>query len=308
MLATFQESGIPGEVVICREMLCEGRVTDAPNVLTFFEERSVHVQQVYGIDQQIYQTRVVEEFLKLHNAKDSDEIVLWFEFDLFCQINLLFCLHYLQQLPTNFSKISIVSVGDEPNTQNFKGLGSASAQQLQTLFEQRKEVKDDDIMLATRAWQAYCGNNPFAIEALVTETSPALPFLGTALAAHLQRLPNTFNGLNIIHQFFLHRLALGQARWYDLYQLFWNELRILGFGDFQLDIYSQRMRHAGVMESKDQMLAITSLGKEVLSGEENYLHYADFQQIWLGGIHLHKTPFRYHNDTNEVVTIDQVAQ
>ncbi|MCK7559530.1 hypothetical protein MKQ70_33015 [Chitinophaga sedimenti] len=36
-LEVFRKSGIPGDLVVCREMMCEGRVAPAPDIDTFLQ-------------------------------------------------------------------------------------------------------------------------------------------------------------------------------------------------------------------------------------------------------------------------------
>lgn len=44
--------------------------------------------------------------------------------------------------------------------------------------------------VATKAWAAYRSPDPRALEALLKTDTPALPFLGRAVARHLQEFPS----------------------------------------------------------------------------------------------------------------------
>ncbi|ATL47224.1 hypothetical protein COR50_08545 [Chitinophaga caeni] len=299
----FRDSGIEGDIIVCREIMCEGKVPRTDIITQFFEERVLQVEKAYGIDAQTYKTRVVEELGKLSTASDYEEVILWFDCDLFCQVNLLFIIFYLSTLPGKARKISCIQSEAEAPIPNYKGFGVLHASMLTRLFERRITLQQADFDLAHKAWEAYRGPDPLEIEKLVKAKSPALPLLGEALAAHLKRLPGLSNGLSIVEQFFLHRLINGKARWYDLYSVFWNEMRIYGFGDFQLDIYTQRMIFADLIERDDQMLEIKALGREMLRNEENYLNYIDLENWWLGGIHLQDSPWRYDAVHKKVVNI-----
>jgi hypothetical protein len=281
----FEKARIPGDVMVWREMLCEGKAPATQNMSHFFEERAAFLQQEYGIDQKAYLSDVDHEYQLLNNAAAYEEIVLWFEFDLFCQVNLLFVLYYLQQLKTPLPPISIVQLDKHPEVPNFRGIGMLKSKHLPPLFEKRVYVQED----------------PLAIEQLSRRSSTHLPYLGNALQAHLQRLPGSSNGLNVVEHFFLDRLALGKLRERDLYYQFWNELKIYGFGDFQLDIYTQRLQRAGVVKREDEMLSLTGLGEEVLHNEENYLSFASQQNVWIGGIPLDHTPWRWDEEEGRVI-------
>lgn len=293
-LTLFQQSGVPGEVVICREMMCEGKVKYTKDLPEFFESRAKHLEFHYGIDKQTYYTNVVQELEKLDlSGSATDEIVLWFEYDLFCQINMLFILHYLSSQLTNLPPISLVDLHHHPD-----------ASDLPKIFEQRVRLQPDDLQWAADAWDAWCLSTPQVLETISKLSAGNLKHLPAAITAHLKRFPDINTGLSTIESYFLLRLVLGSYRWYDLYMLFWDELEIYGFTNFQLDILVHRMADAGVLEEQDQMLKITSLGREILEEEENYLDYVSLEHRWLGGVRLANTPWRWDPATNALVEVE----
>ncbi|MBO9152182.1 DUF1835 domain-containing protein [Chitinophaga sp. GCM10012297] len=299
--SVFQDSGIEGDVIVWREMLCEGRTPATRNMSRFFEERAAFLQQAYGIDSAAYLSEAQRDKQTLQKAASYDEIVLWFEFDLFCQVNLVFVLYYLSQLSVKLPPVSIVQLDHHPEVPNFRGLGMLQSRHLPPLFGTRTYIQQEDWDLARETWEAYSTDDPLAIEALSHRPGHRLPYLGKALQAHLRRLPNASNGLNAVEHFFLDRLALGKLRERDLYYQFWDELKIYGFGDFQLDVYTNRLQQAGVVKREDEMLSITELGEEVLKQEQNYLSFASSKNVWIGGIPLDQTPWRWDEEEGKVV-------
>ncbi|SEV97072.1 hypothetical protein [Chitinophaga arvensicola] len=294
ILPLFQQSGVPGEVVVCREMMCEGKVKYTNNLPEFFESRAKHLEFHYGIDKQTYYTNVVQELEKLDlSGSHADEIVLWFEYDLFCQINMLFILHYLSSKLPALPTISLVDLHHHPDVSDFP-----------KLFEQRVTLQPDDLQWAADVWDAWCLPTPQVLETISKLSAGNLKHLPAAITAHLKRFPDLNTGLSTIENYFLLRLVLGSYRWYDLYMLFWDELEIYGFTNFQLDILIHRMVNAGVLEEHDQMLKITSLGREILEEEENYLDYVSLEHRWLGGVRLATTAWRWDPDINGLVEID----
>ncbi|KAA2245767.1 hypothetical protein F0L74_07395 [Chitinophaga agrisoli] len=304
-LTLFRQSDLPGEIVVCREMMCEGKVKYTDDMAAFFETRSKHLEYHYGIDRQTYFANVVKELERLKTASDYEEVVLWFEFDLFCQINLLFILHYLRTQVIRLPKISLVSIDSHPEVTDFRGLGLLMPYHFPALFEQRIYLEAADMELAARAWKAYCQGDPLTLETISRGPTGHLIYLGPALQAHLQRLPSVENGLNAIQAYFLRKIYMSDLRWYDLYAQFWDDMRIYGFGDFQLDIYIQRMRRAGMIEQHDVMLSITSLGREVLNNEEKYTDYVSLEHRWLGGLRLMHNPWRWDAKTGTVVRVEE---
>lgn len=288
---------------MCREMMCEGKVKCTNDMNAFFETRSKHLEYHYGIDKQTYYARVVSELEKLKLATDNAAIVLWFESTLFCQINLLFILHYLRTQMIRLPQVSLVTFDRPAGLTECKSLGMLPPEQFPPLFEQRVLLDDADLELAARAWQAYCEGEPLTLEAISKGPAGHLTNLGKALTAHLQRLPSVENGLNAIQSYFLYKVTMCPMRWYDLYAQFWEDMKIYGFSDFQLDINIQRMRSAGIIEQQDNMLIITTLGKEVLNNEENYTDYISLQHRWLGGLRLLHSPWRWDSRQKRVVQV-----
>ncbi|MEC5147185.1 hypothetical protein [Chitinophaga sp. 212800010-3] len=295
VLTVFRESGIPGEVVICREMMCEGKAKYTTHLPEFFESRAKHLEFHYGIDKQSYYTNVVQELEKLYTSGAvADEIILWFEYDLFCQVNLLFVLYYLSNRLSDLPPISIADLTHKPLPAD-----------LVTAFEERVRLDEKDLGWAAEIWEAWCMKTPQPLEVIskLPSGTGRLKYMPAAINAHLKRFPDVNTGLSIIENYFLLHLVLGSYRWYELYRLFWNELEIYGFGDFQLDLLVRKMVHAGVVTEEDQMLKITSLGREILEEEENYLDYISQEHRWLGGVRLSNTPWRWDEEEKGLVEI-----
>jgi hypothetical protein len=294
-LTLFRQCEVPGEVVICREMMCEGKVKNTNNLPTLFESRAKHLQFHYGIDKQTYYSNVVTELEKMVSfASSSDEIVLWFEYDLFSQVNLLFILHFIanskidKQIP-----ISIVDLPHHPGSED-----------IPKAFDKRTRLQTDDLSLAADIWDAWCMDTPLLLETISKMPTGNLKHIPSAITAHLKRFPDAVTGLSIIEQYFLLQLALGSYRWYVLYMFFWRDLEIYGFSNFQLDVLVHRMEDAGVIDEREQLLMITSLGREILEEQENYLDYVSLEHRWLGGVRLATTPWRWDQSRNRLVEID----
>src|SRR5215831_17385183 len=77
-----------------------------------------------------------------------DELVLWFEHDLFDQLNLIQLLPWIRErLPAN-KPVSLICIGSYPGRQNFKGLGELTPSELAPLLETRQPVGDLQYELA----------------------------------------------------------------------------------------------------------------------------------------------------------------
>jgi len=55
----------------------------------------------------------------LSRFSDHEEVVLWFEHDLFCQVQLIFLLNWLAQRELGKTKLSLIFIGEFPELQTF---------------------------------------------------------------------------------------------------------------------------------------------------------------------------------------------
>jgi len=93
-LAKFTKTSIQGQCMVWREVLTQGPLFYSLDSELFWEMRSQFMEKAYGAKLAGYRRKVISEFNKLKKFK-GDEIVLWFEYDLFCQVNFMAIMSYL---------------------------------------------------------------------------------------------------------------------------------------------------------------------------------------------------------------------
>jgi hypothetical protein len=89
-----------------------------------------------------------------------DELVLWYEHDLFDQLNLIQLLHRIGQTVLGAKPVSLICIGAFPGRPKFKGLGELTPDELASLVETRRPVTATECALAERAWQAFRAPDP----------------------------------------------------------------------------------------------------------------------------------------------------
>ena len=117
-------------------------------------------------------------------------VVLWFEHDLYDQLQLI---QVLSQCP---GRPELIVVGAFEGRPDFHGLGELSADELETLWPLRSEAGDGALELARTAWDAFRSPDPRDVERLAAGDTGALPFLGAAFRRLLEELPSPGNGLS----------------------------------------------------------------------------------------------------------------
>lgn len=129
LLHQFPDS-VEGTRLVCRECLVEGPVRES-SLSQFFEERKTYLNEHYGKEVQLeYKKEVAALFYQILKLPDSAEINLWFEDDLFCQVNLWFCLFLLQK-----KRASGCSFFGTPSTTHSLCVWKSKSQRIRTLLQ-----------------------------------------------------------------------------------------------------------------------------------------------------------------------------
>jgi hypothetical protein len=323
---TAKQSTLAGEHFAWRESLITGPTPAGLSGDDWRRVRAAHLSEGYGEDKHECERGLLKQEEKLASFSEHDEVVLWFEYDLFCQLHLLYLLDWFSRRNLGNTKLSLICIGEFPGKENFRGLGELNPEQLASLFSSRQQVTSQQLKLAASAWQAYCSPNPTDIENVLDGDTSALPFLRAALQAHLERFPSTKNGLGRIENVALKLINGGLHTFTDLFQRFGDLAPVYGLGDAQLWLALQRMaaagqgflRIAGLENGPDAeqvqrvlttevvgnaQLEITELGESALKGEADFVNI-NGADLWLGGVHLNdrNNLWRWDGDSGQIVS------
>jgi len=315
---TAKKTAIPGEHLAWREALVCG---PAPGGLAADEFRGVrakHLAETYGVAFEKCERELSEQEEALARFSDHEEVVLWFEHDLFCQAHLIYLLDWFAQRELGETKLSLICIGEFPGVPDFRGLGQLNEGQLSSLFPQRHEITPAQLNLGSKAWATYSLPNPKEIESLLESDMSALPFLQSALTKHLQRFPSVRNGLGRVENLALELVADGQQEFKSLFPEFGEREPVYGFGDAQVFLEMKRLANAGkplllvsngagVMDSAQitkTSFQITEHGQAVLRGDEDFV-YMNGIELWLGGVHLtgNEADWRWDEERSRLVAI-----
>ena len=255
----FQQSGIEGDVAIWREIMAEGPVQydiELDNS-DFWERREEYIQRNYS-DEKNYSDLVLKEFQKIERARDYDEVVLWFEYDLFCHINFIACLQLFEH-----KRVSLICEGYDSNNV-LRGLGEIPHNLYLDRFENRQELAPDEIKYLDEVWFAYSNSDSTFIESFLNP-HPSFPYLHEVLLAHLKRLPNK-NGINKLEAQLLRVIDHKSLSPIQVVRnmLLWQKW--YGFGDSQ---YFRILDSLSILvDNSDDTMSLSAFGKSVLLGDE----------------------------------------
>ncbi len=288
-----------GDFITWREMLCEGKTTSDVGSETFWKNRYDFFKSTYKVSKQNFIDYTVKEYRSLCNKKNQKEIVLWFEYDLFCQINMIAVLSWIKQYRKGYN-ISLVSSGKVGNYKSMFAISELNEKQIQNHYKNRIELTQDDIEYADYIWQLYCSDSPLRLETIY-RFNPMSPFqyLASAIEAHLKRFPSIENGLNRIENNILETAINKKptSKKQLISQLLKDE-DVYGFGDLQYDSKITELRK---LFHSFNPVKLSKKGKEVLKNQINFYGELRNDISYLGG--SKKYSFLYHNQSDKLLQI-----
>ena len=176
---------LKGKVIVVRECLVDGPVkgpAGGEDLSDFYDLRARFLSENYGGTIEEYHRRVAREFEALRVIPQGSAIYLWFEDDLFCQVNLWFVFSLLSGR-ANGSEVYLV----RPPKHTPYGFGGLSEEELMGAFKRANRIKEIDQFDAL--WQHYRNQDLEKLLTAATELQPTHPFILYAVQAHVDRLP-----------------------------------------------------------------------------------------------------------------------
>ena len=227
---TFRQTGIGGEVIVCREAFVTGDL-DAKNLDQLWDIRSNFVSVEYVGDPIEYQDKVAGELEKLLDVTSDDEVNLWFEYELFCSVNMWFCLDQL--IDSGARVFRVAPVNTTPDNV-WEGFGSSTPEELSTCFDSRIQLSQEDIAVGASLWNAYRDREMDELKKLSEYRSPCFPFLREVCeaAAEIEKTP-----LEIVTAL----RSEGLVEIETLFPEFRKRAGVYGFGDSQVESLMNRL-------------------------------------------------------------------
>ncbi len=321
----IRQSGLPGEVLPWRDVLHDGPVPewiDLPS-LSRIRAQFIHDRGWGEL------AAILKDFQKrdqrLRRSLQDDAVVLWFEHDLYDQLQLLQLLDWFDGCDPKHSALHMVQTDDY--------LGQMSPERIASLWPACQRLSDAQLTLGAEAWLAFRSTTPEAWVALLTRDTTILPHLNAAVIRQLEEYPGVHDGLSRSERTVLSLVAQGIERPWSLFEAFQDcePARFMGDASFWWilsDLMSSgapaiRKRdgsgfvspypvrpNSGPSDSgqtvrsetfKNQQFVITDNGREILNGERDILSWRRLDR-WIGGVHLTSERFWRWDAQNRVLT------
>jgi len=308
---SLRQSALPGDVSIWADVLYEGPVPAGNDDDRWRQARATYLADGNPAQYEEALHAIHEWEDAVDRAHEYDEVILWFEHDLFDQLNLIHLLDRLSRRPEPPNWLTLISVGAFPGVDRFVGLGQLTPDQLESLIDVRAPVSREQTTLARTAWDRFRSDDPRELEALVAGDTSALPFLGAALTRHLEEYPSAYNGLSRTEHELLHVLDARACTAGELFRAvqdreerpfmgdlsFFRILRELARGREPLVTWDAPPR-AGTTASAKADVRVTEVGRDVLEGHVDHVRLNGVDR-WLGGVHLTGTEIAWRWDSSK---------
>jgi hypothetical protein len=284
----IERAGIPGETSIWADPLHEGPVPAGAGEGELRSMRARHIARMVGDVrwEDIHADLLAWEGVIARSAA-SEELVLWFEHDLFDQLNLIQLLDRIGTAPTTAPVVSLICIGSFPGRPSFKGLGELTPHELASLFETRLPIADAQYALARRAWQAFRSDTPESIESLLHDDLEALPFLAAAFRRHLEEFPSATNGLSRTERHVLELASGGPIEVSQVFSQLHNGETAFYIADasFLAVVRELAALSPSLLTTNDTVIETTPDGLAVLGGGADRVRLCGIDR-WLGGVRL----------------------
>jgi len=315
---TLRQTGLGGAVLPWQDVLHEGPVPAGPR-RELLQARAAFLSGCgWGSRRSILASLERRDRQLVQSLRDGQQVVLWFEHDLYDQLQLADALALAAGAG---GAPELIVVGSFPSRPAFRGLGELTADELETLWPARAQAGPDTLAAAVSAWAALRHPDPSALAATAQADLPGLPFLGPALLRLLEELPAPRDGLSATERRALHAVAAGALTPLDAFLAaqdlepapflgdtwFYRALATLAAGQTAGRRSGQGPGHgaapARLIETQAREplppppplgnprafarlpLRLTDLGQRVLDGREDRVALLGLDR-WVGGTHL----------------------
>ena len=299
---TLRQTALGGAVLPWQDVLHEGPVPALPRQELLRTRASFLADCGWGRKQALRSSLERRDRQLLEALRDGVHVVLWFEHDLYDQLQLLDVLtlaHGAEAAP------ELIVIGSFPGKPSFAGLGELAASELETLWPSRRRAEPGALQAAASAWAAVQASEPTTLVEWATRETAQLPFLAPALRRLLEELPAPADGLSRTERSALQTIAAGArtpaAAFVAAQRL--EEAPFLGDAWFYRTLSVLGQGKTRLLESDDGtplppppplgdgqlftrlQLRLTASGERTLRGEADRVELLGIDR-WIGGTHI----------------------
>jgi hypothetical protein len=305
-------TGLARRVIYWRDVLHEGPVPDvAPAELR--QVRAGFLASHFNVDRD----GTIRQFTERDHAVEANrdgQYVLWFEADLYDQLQITEVLARLAALRVPAEHVTLICIGEHPGIAHFGGLGELTTGQLRELPHTNAcaRLTPAAFDLAVQAWAAFRAPAPERLQAIAATRLGELRFLGEAFDRLSREYPATRDGLSLTERRVMAAIADGaspagpacvramarETRPYMGDSTYFHRMDQMARGPHPL----LRLDPPGRPVERTTVVDLTDTGARVLAGQADQIALNGIDR-WIGGVHLrgHHVPWRWDDGTEAIV-------
>ena len=290
--------GVRGRVVSCADPLHEGPCLAGLSRAEWRQTRARFLSATHDVAREDVLRDFESRDAALDEAAGAEEVVLWFEHDLFDQLNLIWLLVALVEAGTSVDRVRLVVIGEHPDVSPFHGLGQLSSAQLTALAPARRPLSPGAVAEARAAWSDVCAPDPRALARRAEAAGDHLPWLPGALRRLVEELPSVAGGLSRTERQGLEAIGDGAGTLGEAFSASAAREERVFLGDTSFYATMRRLHDAAtpliaasppldghVDTLRSRRVALTDFGRRVLSGRDDHASVNGLDR-WVGGVHL----------------------
>ena len=287
---------LPGvEILPWRDVLHEGPVPLTATLPELTEIRAAYLAERGWGDRPQLKADLEARDKGLALAASFERVILWFEHDLYDQLQLLQLLDWFSTQRRRADSLLLVQAPDF--------LGQQMPEGILEFKELERPVTPEEFALASEAWRAFRSSAPEPWHGLLGRDLSALPFLYASVTRMLEELPG-LDGLSGSERQILAAIEAGAVMPPSLFVATQREEEAPFMGDWSfwgvLDglALAKAPLVTGLVDAPftpdgeglaqpyfRSELRLTPLGFEILAGRDDFARHAAIHR-WCGGTHL----------------------
>jgi len=184
----FEQVNLIGERIIFNETLNEGPIHKDVGSDAFFKLRYAYFEKEYQIDKLAYFDASIKPLVKLEDADDYNKVVLWFNYNLVNQINMLAVCTYLLKNYRKDNQYYLVSIGENEKSKLI--FSDNVSKKYEELHQHKIKLSRNNLLYAKECWDIFVNNDKKELENFNFNKSDKFKYLQKAIQQYLNRVSN----------------------------------------------------------------------------------------------------------------------
>lgn len=215
---------LSGQKLVMRECLCTGNVSGNTKEL-FYKNRSSYISSFYSCSKDDYFSKSVKVFEEIENISKNSFINLWFEDDVFCQVNFWYTISLLEE---NYDSCTFYLI--RPKLGCEYSFTSMNKEELLDAFTNKISLFKLELEEISKLWFFFKNEDLKNLKETAIDLEDRFPFIMKAIEAIIDdKIDNRV--LNSIKETVLKK---GNKDFNEIFKEFQKSEAIYGYGDLQV--------------------------------------------------------------------------